>query len=79
MAESTFERVKKVVCETLKVQESEVTLEASFQDDLGADSLDVVELVMALEEEFGIDIPDEDVTNLKSVGDAVGYIDGKLG
>ncbi len=79
MAESTFERVKKVACETLKVQESEVTMEASFQDDLGADSLDVVELVMALEEEFGIDIPDEDVTNLKSVGDAVGYIDGKLG
>lgn len=79
MAESTFERVKKVVCETLKVQESEVTTEASFQDDLGADSLDVVELVMALEEEFGIDIPDEDVTQLKTVGDAVSYIDKKLG
>jgi acyl carrier protein len=79
MAESTFERVKKVVCETLKAQESEVNEGASFQDDLGADSLDVVELVMALEEEFGIDIPDEDVTNLKTVGDAVSYIDKKLG
>jgi acyl carrier protein len=52
-------------------------MEASFQEDLGADSLDVVELVMAFEEEFGIDIPDDDVTNLKTVGNAVDYISSK--
>ena len=73
----TFDRVKKVVIEQLSVKDAEVTMEASFQEDLGADSLDVVELVMAFEEEFSIDIPDDDVTNLKSVGDAVTYIDKK--
>ncbi|MCW5936867.1 MAG: acyl carrier protein [Fimbriimonadaceae bacterium] len=78
MSEDIFERVKKVVCEELGVTEAEVKPEASFTEDLGADSLDVVELVMALEEEFGIDIPDDDVPNLKSVGDAVSYIEGKL-
>jgi acyl carrier protein len=60
------------------VNESEVNEGASFTEDLGADSLDVVELVMALEEEFGIDIPDDDVANIKTVGDVVTYISGKV-
>ncbi len=72
-----FERVKKVVVEELGVKEEEVTEGASFTEDLGADSLDLVELVMALEEEFGLDIPDEDVNAIKTVGDAIGYIEKK--
>ena len=77
MSNTVFDRVKKVVCEELGVSEGEVTDTASFTDDLGADSLDVVELVMALEDEFGTEIPDDDVANLKTVGDAVSYIEGK--
>jgi acyl carrier protein len=78
MASDTFERVRAVVCKELNVNESEVNEGASFTEDLGADSLDVVELVMALEEEFGIDIPDDDVANIKTVGDVVTYISGKV-
>lgn len=74
---STFDRVKKVVVEQLEVSEDEVTPTASFVDDLGADSLDVVELVMGLEEEFDIEIPDEDAEKIATVQDAVSYIDGK--
>ena len=74
---STFERVKKVIVEQLDVSEDEVTPEASFVDDLGADSLDVVELVMGLEEEFDIEIPDEDAEKIQRVQDAVKYIDEK--
>lgn len=70
-------RVKKVTVEELGVKEEEVVESASFTEDLGADSLDVVELVMALEDEFGIDIPDEEVGNIKTVGDAVTYISNK--
>ncbi len=70
----TFDRVKKVVVEELGVKDEEVKMESSFTEDLGADSLDVVELVMSFETEFGIDIPDDDVANLKTVGDAVNYI-----
>jgi acyl carrier protein len=70
-------RVKKVTVEQLGVKDDEVVETANFQDDLGADSLDVVELVMAFEEEFGIDIPDDDVSNMKTVGQAVDYIVGK--
>lgn len=70
-------KVVKVTVEELSVKEEEVTEAASFTEDLGADSLDVVELVMAFEEEFGIDIPDDDVAQLKSVGDAVNYIKAK--
>lgn len=73
-----FDKVKKVTVEELGVKEEEVVSTASFQEDLGADSLDVVELVMALEEEFGIDIPDDDVNNLKTVQSAVDYIKSKL-
>jgi acyl carrier protein len=74
---STFERVRKVIVEQLDVSEEEVTPEASFVDDLGADSLDVVELVMGLEEEFDIEIPDEDAEKIARVQDAVKYIEEK--
>jgi len=69
------ERVKKIVVEHLGVEESKVTETASFIDDLGADSLDTVELVMAFEEEFGIEIPDDAAESIVTVGDAVKYID----
>ena len=71
---SVEERVKKIVIEQLGVKEEEVTNEASFVDDLGADSLDTVELVMALEEEFDIEIADEDAEKIATVQDAVTYI-----
>jgi acyl carrier protein len=74
---STFDRVKKVIVEQLDVAEEEVTPAASFVDDLGADSLDVVELVMGLEEEFEIEIPDEDAEKILTVQDAVKYIEEK--
>jgi acyl carrier protein len=69
------QRVKDIVVEQLGVNPDEVTPEASFIDDLGADSLDTVELVMALEEEFDAEIPDEDAENLKTVGEAIKYIE----
>ncbi len=71
---SIEERVKKIVVEQLGVKEEEVTIEASFVDDLGADSLDTVELVMALEEEFKTEIPDEEAENITTVKLAVDYI-----
>lgn len=74
MAADTLERVKKIIVEQLGVEEAEVTPEASITDDLGADSLDQVELVMAFETEFGIDIPDEEAEKIKTVQDAVDYI-----
>lgn len=74
---STIDRVKKVVVEQLDVNDDEVTLAASFVDDLGADSLDVVELVMGLEEEFDVEIPDEDAEKIATVQDAVNYIEEK--
>jgi len=78
MAADTFEKVKKIIVEQLGVEESEVTLEASITDDLGADSLDQVELVMAFETEFNIDIPDEEAEKIKTVGDAVAKIDATV-
>ena len=72
--DEVVEKVKAVIVEQLNVEEDDVTEEASFVDDLGADSLDIVELVMALEEEFGISIPDEDAESIKTVGDAISYI-----
>ncbi len=77
MSDSIKKRVVKVVCEELGVTENEVTDTSVFTDDLGADSLDVVELVMALEEEFSLDIPDDDVSNMKTVGDVVTYVEAK--
>jgi len=76
---STFERVKKVVVDQLDVSEDEVTPNASFIEDLGADSLDVVELIMGLEEEFDVEIPDEDAEKIATVQDAISYIEGKQG
>ncbi|HTY12684.1 MAG TPA: acyl carrier protein [Candidatus Omnitrophota bacterium] len=69
-----YEAVKKVVVEQLGVSDSEVKRESSFVDDLGADSLDTVELVMALEENFSIEIPDEEAEKIKTVGDSINYI-----
>jgi acyl carrier protein len=71
------EKVKSIIAEQLGVKKEEVTDEAKFIDDLGADSLDTVELVMALEEEFGIEIPDEDAEKMATVGEAVKYIEQK--
>ena len=73
-SEEIFEKVSKIIVEQLGVAESSVTIEASFIDDLGADSLDIVELVMAIEEEFSIEIPDADAEKVVTVGDVVDYI-----
>lgn len=70
-------RVKKIIAEQLNVDEADVKPEASFIDDLGADSLDTVQLIMAFEEEFNIEIPDEESVNIKTVGDAMKFIGGK--
>jgi acyl carrier protein len=72
-------QVKEIIVEQLGVDEAQVAAEASFIDDLGADSLDTVELVMAFEEKFDIEIPDEDAEKMRTVGDAVEYLNSKLG
>jgi acyl carrier protein len=77
MAEAVADRVRAIIAEQLGVKLEEVTDTASFIEDLGADSLDTVELVMALEEEFGIEIPDEDAEKMTAVGDAIRYIEAK--
>ena len=74
---STFEQVKKIVKEQLGVEEDEIQMSSTFVDDLGADSLDIVELIMAFEEEFNIEIPDEKAEKIKTVEDVVKYIDGE--
>jgi len=76
---STEEKIKNIIIEQLGVSADEVVPEASFVDDLGADSLDLVELVMVLEEEFGKEIPDEDAEKIQKVQDAINYIDGHMG
>lgn len=73
------DKVKEIIAEQLGVKKDEVTDDAKFIDDLGADSLDTVELVMALEEEFGIEIPDEDADKMMTVGEAIKYIEQKAG
>ena len=75
MAETVEKRVKDIICEQLGVEEDEITPDAKFIEDLGADSLDTVELIMALEEEFGIEVPDEQAEKLLTVGDVVKYIE----
>ncbi|RDW19455.1 acyl carrier protein [Oceanobacillus arenosus] len=72
-----FDRVKTIIIDRLDVEESKITMEASFKDDLEADSLDVVELVMELEDEFDLEIADEEAENINTVGDAVNYINSK--
>jgi len=72
---STFEKVRDIVVEQLGVEADDVAIESTFIDDLGADSLDIVELIMAFEEEFGIEIPDEAAEKIKTVQDVVSYID----
>ncbi len=73
-----YDRVKEIIVDKLGVEDGKITMEAKFIDDLGADSLDTVELIMQFEEEFGIEIPDEDAEGLLSVGQAVDYIDQTL-
>jgi len=74
MAKSVEEKVKEIICEQLGVEDDEVTPNAKFIEDLGADSLDTVELVMAFEEAFDLEIPDEDAEKIVTVGDAISYI-----
>ncbi|HTM57971.1 MAG TPA: acyl carrier protein [Candidatus Udaeobacter sp.] len=74
MATFSEDKVKEIIAKELEVDVKQLTNEAKFIEDLGADSLDIVELVMALEEEFGLDIPDEDADKMKTVGDAMAYL-----
>ncbi|MBC8596441.1 acyl carrier protein [Qingrenia yutianensis] len=73
-----FEKIKNIIVEQLGIDESKVTPEASFIDDLGADSLDMVELIMAIEEEFEIEVPEEEAENIVTVSDAMNYINSKV-
>ena len=75
MNSEIFEKVKKIIADKLDIEEDKIKPESSFLDDLGADSLDIVELIMELEEEFGIEIPDEDAEKIRTVADAVKYIE----
>ncbi|MGN0142012.1 MAG: acyl carrier protein [Roseburia sp.] len=72
-----LERMKPIIAEQLNVEENDIKLESSFKDDLGADSLDLFELVMGLEEEFGVEIPSEDLENIKTVSDVIDYLKAK--
>ena len=76
MASAVEAKVKEIICEQLGVGEDEVTTDASFIEDLGADSLDIVELVMALEEEYDLEITDEEAEKIRTVQDVISYIDG---
>jgi acyl carrier protein len=73
-----FEKIQEIVADKLGVEKSKVTKTASFIDDLGADSLDTVELIMKMEEEFNLEIPDEDAERLRTVGDVVNYLESKI-
>lgn len=73
-----FDKIKDIIVEQLDVEEDAVTMEASITEDLGADSLDVVDLVMSIEESFDVEIPDEEVENIKTVGDIVKYIENEV-
>jgi acyl carrier protein len=77
--EEVLSRLKEIIVERLDVEEDQIVPEASFVEDLGADSLDIVELIMGIEEEFDIEIPDEDAEKLTSVGEAMNYTLGKIG
>lgn len=73
-----FEKVREILCEQLDLEEDSVTMESNIADDLGADSLDVVDMIMSLEDEFDIEIPDEEIENIKTVGSLVKYIEGSI-
>ncbi len=73
-----FEKLKKIIVDQLEIDEDKIEINSSFQDDLDADSLDVVELIMAIEDEFDLEIPDEDAEKISTVNDAVEYIETKL-
>jgi len=73
-----FEKVRAILCEQLDVDEDKVTMDAVVTDDLGADSLDVVDLIMSLEDEFDVEIPDTEVENFKTVGDIVKYVESNI-
>lgn len=73
-----FEKLKSLIVDQLSIPETSITLDASFEEDLGADSLDTFELIMGLEEAFGIEIPEEDLEGMKTVGDVVNYLQSKL-
>lgn len=70
-----FEKVKEILCEQLDLQAADITMESGIQEDLGADSLDLVDLLMTLEDDFDLEVPDEDVEKIKTVGDLVNYIE----
>lgn len=70
-----FEKVKEILCQQLDVEEEKVTMDSNITEDLGADSLDVVDLLMSLEDEFDMEVPDEEIENIKTVGDLVHYIE----
>ena len=74
-----FEKLKKIIAEVLNVDPDEITMETTFQDDLGADSLDVYQIIMGIEEEFDIEIPDDAAEHIQTVGDAVKFIGERLG
>jgi acyl carrier protein len=78
-ADEVMKRLKEIVMDRLDVEEEQIKPEASFVEDLGADSLDIVELIMGIEEEFDVEIPDEDAEKLTTVGEAFEYVKGKLG
>ena len=70
-----FEKISKILCEQLELEESQITMDSSITEDLGADSLDLVDLLMSLEDQFGLEVPDEDVEKIKTVGDLVRYVE----
>ena len=70
-----FEKIRKILCEQLDLEEDDVTLESNIAEDLGGDSMDVVDLIMSIEDEFAIEVPDDQVENIKTVGDIVNYIE----
>jgi acyl carrier protein len=70
-----FEKIRQILCEQLDVEEDDITLESNIAEDLGADSMDVVDLIMSIEDEFEIEVPDDKVEGIKTVGDVVGYIE----
>ena len=72
-----FEKIRAILCEQLELEENQVTMESSIMEDLGADSLDLVDLLMSLEDQFNLEVPDEDVEKIKTVGDLVRYVEEK--